>query len=632
MHFLLPCFLLLFFLSSSSPSAQVPYTANDTVFPYQEEFLFGSNMGYFPPWTDEQLAELAAGAPDKGIKGLGIRSLRPGLFAHFLEQWGYDIRTNAFAYYHQLGHRDLTAITGYPADQHRDTTQYCPGQPSELFANLYAPIWDNGENGTPVNDTNYFALYLYKMVDHYGEWVRFWEIWNEPDFSYSTSAWAQPGYPGNWWENDPEPCEIAIKAPIYHYVRLLRVAYEVIKTLRPESYVAVGGLGYPGFLHALMRHTDNPMDGSVNSEYPLKGGAYFDVLSYHSYPHIDGSLREWNNDINGFFYRRHSDAAAQGVINRKKQFELVLSEFGYDGNTYPRKHTIITECNIPREAFQDYIGSEEAQRNFVLKTVVQCLKNEVAQLYLYNLGDLAIPGQAASEFHLMGLYPKLAGDNSIIPNPNDAGIAYSTASELLNGFRFDSIRTDFLQLPDRLEGMAMVNKEEEYVYVLWTKTQTDRVEYARSFYSFPSLLGIQSLQKLEWDYEQTGQTEEVSSRDVELTETPAFFFPLKMDTLPPPAEEEEKTQGQGKLQISPNPGSDQFVIDFFVDRAVEINMEIRDAHGRKMEQLFYYEPMQEGYYSVELSAANLPSGLYFCHYRPRRGDPAIRKFVVIKEE
>ena len=48
--------------------------------------------------------------------------------------------------------------------------------------------------------------------------------------------------------------------------------------------LATGGLGYPEFLDAILRYTDNPDEGKVNSGYPAYGGAYFDCDTYQQYP------------------------------------------------------------------------------------------------------------------------------------------------------------------------------------------------------------------------------------------------------------------------------------------------------------------------------------------------------------
>ena len=172
-------------------------------------------MGYHPNWTDEQLADIAAGNPALNVTGAGCTTMRPALFEHFLEDWGYDVRMNAFDHYSSLNMNDNVVFIGYPSEAHREDVNYCDGQRSEMFKNMYDPIWDNGENGTPVNDENYYALYLYKMVTRYKDHVKFWEVWNEPDLDLQGNGWKPSDMEGNWWTNDPQPCEFALRAPIY---------------------------------------------------------------------------------------------------------------------------------------------------------------------------------------------------------------------------------------------------------------------------------------------------------------------------------------------------------------------------------------------------------------------------------
>ena len=345
--------------------AQTPnYTANELVPPYDGNFRYGVNTGAYPGWLDTDLANIAQGNPDLGIEGIGINSFRITLPEHFLEYWGYHIREDVFEYYESIGIEDNTVFVGFPTEEHRDTVLYCPDAPTDLFANLYEPIWDNGEHGTPINEDNYYALYLYKMVPRYKNQVKFWEIWNEPDVNWGYDAIKPADEEGSWWTNDPPPCNFVLHAPVYHYIRMLRISYEVIKSIDPTAYVAVGGIGTYSFLDILLRNTDNPNEGDVHPDFPNKGGAYFDVLSYHTYPHHDGSLDYWDNSIMGFRYTRHSDAAAKSVIDRKKRFEETLFQHGYDGSIHPEKLWIITESNIPREAFNNFYWLDGSPTKF----------------------------------------------------------------------------------------------------------------------------------------------------------------------------------------------------------------------------------------------------------------------------
>ncbi len=515
---------VLLLLACIDLSAQVNYSANDTIRPYNGYFRAGTNLGDYPGFSDEFLAEISAGNPATGVDGLGIKALRPGLFESFLFQYGYDARVSTYELFEELGLEDNTLIVGFPAPEHQDPTEYCPGIQSTLFSNMYEDIWDNGENGTPVNDDNHYALYIYQTALLYGEHIKFWEIWNEPGFDFTENrGWLPPGSEGNWWENNPDPCDYKLRAPIFHYVRLLRISYEVIKTVDPDAYVAVSGVGYPSFLDAVLRNTDNPSDGSENTDYPLKGGAYFDIMGFHSYPHFDGSLRYWDDDIMDFVLTRHSDAAADGVLALQDTLQGVLNNYGYDGSTYPLKPWIITEINLPRKEFGDFIGSEEAQRNFMIKNVVICMQNNFLQSHIFKLAEDKTYEEAFFEFDVMGLYKKLDFTDGYFQEANDEGISYKSASELLYGTVHDETRTAALNLPAGVKGGAFKDINDNYTYVLWAETSLDNSEAANAVYSFPANLGIDNLIKRTWDFGATRERSGVSSQNIALTGAPIFL-------------------------------------------------------------------------------------------------------------
>ena len=217
----------LFFISALS--AQVNYTALDRVNSYNEKFRYGTNFGVYPGWIDLQTADVVVG--NGTLPGIGIDAIRGSLPHFFLEEWNYEIRKDWYAHYQSLGANNHLVFVGYPSEVARDPEEYCTGSHSELFKNLYEPIWDNN-NGTPYNENNEYAAYLYRTVEIYKDHVKFWEIMNEPDFTTDwTVAFSQPGQPGNWWENVPQPCDMAIKAPFFHYVRMMRISWEVIKSV-----------------------------------------------------------------------------------------------------------------------------------------------------------------------------------------------------------------------------------------------------------------------------------------------------------------------------------------------------------------------------------------------------------------
>ena len=546
MNKLLP-FLGLVFLFAIPIQAQPNFTANNQIPNLTTPFRFALNPGYYGnSWTNEDIADLA-------VNGLGAQSLRATLPEDLLEEFGYNHWESIYSHYASLNLLENTVFLQNPSPAHRDPTEYCPGQQSLLFANMYEPIWDNGANGTPINENNYAALYVYQTVNIYKNYIKFWEIWNEPDLG--GPGWLPPGNPGNWWDNDPEPCDYVLKAPAYHYIRLLRISYEVIKTIDPTAFITVGGLGSESFLDVILRNTDNPVDGSISADYPLTGGAYFDAMSIHSYPHF--RLRTWSNSCACFVYERHSDNAVEDIINHKNSFNNVLNGYGYDDTTYPSKPIIITETNIPNiplmspEGFQ-YIGSQEAQRNYAMKLITKSYENNIRHLAMYQVAD--ITESPTNWYDACGFYDFLGtngggggpgngngngngnnGGGGSTPSILEAGIGTKTFTELIGFSSYDAGRTQQMNLPTDIDGAAFLKATGEYVYVLWAKTQTDLSELATANYSFPSNLGITSLEKKDWDYSNSQVSSNIAPTNIALTGAPTFFeesiMPLPVELI-----------------------------------------------------------------------------------------------------
>ena len=543
---LLKCLCIVIIILSGHHNAitQPGYTANDQVIPDTGPFEYGTNNGYYPGWSDAQLGDLGAGSAASGLPGVGATAMRPGLFEYFTEQFGNSINVPAYQNYQSLGMSNNTLFVGYASDAHKDPAFDCPypyGNPNDpgaqtrVFKNMYTPIWDGGANGTPVNDDNYYALWLYQIVQIYGPYVKYWEIFNEPDLDFSSGGmgWRPPGDPaGNWWDTDPENCDIQFGAPIEYYNRMMRISWEIIKTYDPGSYVAVGGLGFPSFLDAMMRNTDNPVDGSVTPEYPLLGGAYFDCLSFHSYPHINGSLLVYNNQTGVLDPIRNTDMAVKGIVNELNNFKNVMSTYGY-GTTYPDKEVIMTESNIPRKKIANYIGSEEAQYNYLAKLPVILQRENVNQFYVYDLGEKKSFSNATHPFDVTGLYEDLVGQTYSTVVRTNGGISYKTVSDQLYEKTYDVAQTAAMNLPPDIDGAAFKhsNSNNEFTYVLWAVTQLDDSEFASATYSFPSSFNLDNLEKIEWNFAATNQKTFISSQNIALTGSPIF---LSETNNPPP--------------------------------------------------------------------------------------------------
>ena len=607
---LLCCIILL--SSAISSFAQPNYTANDKVKKYTGDFLYGIGGDYYPGWTDDQLADIAAGAPLKNVPGVGVGSIRVALFEHFLEYWGYNIRANTFNYYQSLGLKDQACIIGYPIDGteknifHREKKSYCDKR-SELFENMYLDIWDGGLNGTPINEKNYYAAYLYKMVNAHKGKIKFWEVWNEPDLS--SKGYLSKNQVGNWWTNNPLPCDMPnIYAPVFNYNRLLRISWEVIKTLEPDSYVCIGGIGYPSFLDAVMRNTDNPNNGKVTAEYPLKGGAYFDVLDFHSYPHVEGGMKYWDNGIGGFKFIRHSDQAVAAINKKKLEFTEVMKTYGY-GTTFPNKEWIITESNIPRKMTGEDYGGEVAQRNYVIKGAIECQKIGISQWYIYQTADRLNVSEVKDmngEFAIMGLYNNLKNVKPYNQIINNTGIAHKTMSDALKGKGIDLVRTNLLGLNGDVNGAAFV-KDGKYTYVLWAKTKTDKSEVANATFTFPIALNVTALEKRNWDYSNTKTSTNIGGMSIALTGDPIFLIDNS-----PLSTEDGDNNSSARINYFPNPANENCTIQYTLTSNETVSIGLYDNKGILLEKILdkVYAPI--GKHELILNTKNLPSGMYHC--------------------
>jgi hypothetical protein len=460
------------------------------------QYSYGVNPGYYGVnWSTQKVCDIATEA--------GAHSFRMQLYDDQLTDYGLNVFLPDYEHLKNIGAAEITAFVGHPHSTHTLAG-------TKIFTGMYEPVWL--PDGT-INPANTYAKYLYEVVKTYGQYVKFWEIVNEPDFTYSQGGWladADPTNKNTWFYYNPFPSELAnLNAPIFYYIRMLRISWDVIKKLSPNSYVCTGGIGYMSFLDALLRNTDNPVDGSVTTEYPKKAGAYFDVLSFHTYPMY--YLKYWDAASGSVKYNRHSDAAAQAHISYKNKHDSILAKYGYDGITYPKKQFICTETNVSTVMDGDNWGSNEGAINYVIKTAVLSQNNGIKQTYWYQLGETS----GSDQFAHMGLYKPLDIITPGAEELNDQGRAFKTLSTILFGSAYDTLKTKSLSIPAGADGGAFKKTDGSYVYVLWAKTTVDLSEQASAVINLPACI------KTDWQGNKTS-----ASGAVALTGTPAFFEPV----------------------------------------------------------------------------------------------------------
>lgn len=526
-------------------------TANEfsTYMPYDGSYLIGNNPGWYGfNWSTQQICDLGAGNPAKGIKGIGAKSFRMQLYDNFLSMYGLNSLKSDYVHLVDLGAKDIAVMVGGVSEANRlDTSFYYYTQTrttgfnqdgtsivvtdtirpkSEVFKGMYEPIWLDAAK-TKINPANTYAKYLSDVVLTYGQWITLYEVWNEPDFTYGPGGWLADADPTNrttWFYVDPTPQDLYnLKAPVQYYIRLLRISWEVIKKLDPTAYVCTGGIGNRSFLAALLRNTDNPDAGKVTAEYPLNAGAYFDVLSFHTYPEFSTIVKWWDNSIGGSAYMRNTDRLVAGHLLIKHWMDSVLRSSGYNGVLYPKKHFICTETGTSMYPGNDGVSGNEVQKNYIIKThVASIMDGDIKQTHWYTTASGSDPTDHWSNF---GCYYDISTAIPYNATMTDQGIAQKTTSDLLSGKVFDSVKTKSFNLPSTVGGGAFKGSDGKYVFCLWAKATIDQSEYAQAAITLP---GQTSLVKKMWNYSVTGTATTVSAANIQLNSTPSFFEPAQV--------------------------------------------------------------------------------------------------------
>jgi hypothetical protein len=454
-------------------------------------FRHGINFGYFNPnFTDVDSAWLSREA--------GADSARLALPEHHLVQWGYDIEVGDMKSYATLGMKNHVAFLNGPIAEHSTAPAGTPQWQLDYFIpkNLSEPVL--AADGS-INPNNYWAAYVYQTVSTYKDWVRIWEVWNEPD-------WVSDWQVTQTWDKDPPTKDQLVRfgGSIFDYVRMLRVTYEAARKADPTAKIALGGIGYPTFLSAVLRYTDNPDGGSKTADFPATGAAYFDVVSYHYYPlYTPGS----------------SDPAAKGFIGLHDEMQKVLDAAGVQGKSW-----VVTETGAPHVAISNQPSGAEYARNYLVKAMVSAQAAGIGGVDWFVLSDAKDQGASDNAYDFMGLYLPIAQ----LAKKEDAqrtetGWAYRTLGQALGDAVHDAAGTAALSLPDTVGGAAFQLPDKRHAYVLWARTQGN-AETASATYSLASAGPVVAHA---WDSSKTGATEELSPAggkiDLMLSGSPQIF-------------------------------------------------------------------------------------------------------------
>ena len=154
--------------------------------PKDLQYRLGDGGGlYSNGWDDSKAAILSSMA--------GCDGSRKKLPEQHFVNWGYGIELGDCETNTKYGILDVIGYLATPTKEHSSNASDNP----ELCypANLYEDIWLDDNT---VNPNNYWASYVNKTVSTYKKYIKIWETWNEPDYTY----WAKAG---DWDKNPPKP-------------------------------------------------------------------------------------------------------------------------------------------------------------------------------------------------------------------------------------------------------------------------------------------------------------------------------------------------------------------------------------------------------------------------------------------
>ena len=187
----------------------------------------------------------------------------------------------------------------------------------------HQPQWSGGgfpTNGPPDNLQD-LADFLHALVRRYKGQFRAYEVWNEPNLARE------------WGGKLPDPGA---------YVKLLKVAYDAIKSEDPNAMVISAGLTPTGTWNEVSR----PDDWFLESMYIAMGGkstGHFDVLGAHGAgykvaPETDPAAVAADKQLGGhraFCFRRVEDLRGIMVRYGDQNKQIAILEFGWSSDPRP---------------------------------------------------------------------------------------------------------------------------------------------------------------------------------------------------------------------------------------------------------------------------------------------------------
>lgn len=269
-------------------------------------------MQFVPKFDEKRKVGAWSGTRDRGMafhRDLGVQVSREGFIWRHFEPEKPGVQPTLGDFDDVVNRLDRAGIamqamvtetplwaTTAPNPDPKNPASYKSAPPRGLHAPIFTDGTDTPGPGKQVNPDNTWARVVHRMVTRYQGQVRYWQMWNEPDYPKGDQKAAFGDLKRSWFGS------------VDDYVRLLKVGHTLVKWIDPQAQVVTGGIGYPAYLQAMLDRG---------------AGRYFDQIDFHAYgwPGSDPALRE--------FVRVHD--AMKGVLakNGLGGKGLICSETGY---------------------------------------------------------------------------------------------------------------------------------------------------------------------------------------------------------------------------------------------------------------------------------------------------------------
>ncbi|HEX2173615.1 MAG TPA: hypothetical protein VHL09_14350, partial [Dehalococcoidia bacterium] len=258
---------------------------------------------------------------------------------------------------------------GAPASGLRAQSVTVPG-------NLYQPVFDGNGN---INQSNYWARFVYNTVSRYKGQVKVWEMWNEPDWT------------GWFWTGSPA-----------EYYQLLKVGYLAAKHADPSVTVLHGGLCH--WCANNMGFFDNVAREMAADPSARHNNFYFDALPMHFY-------------VNPYYAQRFAKQHRATLARLGTSKPLWINETNVTVCGDPERLPDMTQIDCP----SGWRGTLEEQSNYMIQIYALAAALHIDRTLIFQFYDDGIRSDAYGIVRNNG-------------RPRPAYTAIQTAAKYLNGY------------------------------------------------------------------------------------------------------------------------------------------------------------------------------------------------------